>query len=152
MVAVAREGLKDKYPLGSALVVQHVETAADAYEELTALLPNQIAVWTSEHDADNADAKRKPRFTVGELEDYPIIIFIHEFFRNVRGRRHAFTAAMTWPSRAWLRSSMRRSSRSKSTTLSSPTSQGSGTHLVVVPYDTLQLEMCYQSMSHRTAC
>jgi hypothetical protein len=39
MVAVAREGLKDKYPLGCALVVQHVETAASAYEELTALLP-----------------------------------------------------------------------------------------------------------------
>ena len=30
MLAVAREGLKDKYPLGCALVVQHVETAADA--------------------------------------------------------------------------------------------------------------------------
>jgi hypothetical protein len=35
MLAVAREGLKDKYPLGCALVVQHVETAGDAYKELT---------------------------------------------------------------------------------------------------------------------
>jgi hypothetical protein len=99
MVAVAREGLKDKYPLGCALVVQHVETAANAYEELTALLPNQIAVWTSEHDADNADAKRKPRFTVGELEDYPIIIVTHEFFKNVRGEKARFYRRndMTFP-------------------------------------------------------
>ena len=47
MLAVAREGLKDKYPLGCALVVQHVETAADAYKELSTLLPDQVAVWTS---------------------------------------------------------------------------------------------------------
>ena len=87
MVAVAREGLKDKYPLGCAFVVQHVETAANAYEELTRLLPDQIAVWTSEHDADNPVMKRRPRFTVAELEDYPIIIVTHEFFKGVRGEK-----------------------------------------------------------------
>jgi hypothetical protein len=47
MLAVAREGLKDK-------------------------LPDQVAVWTSEHDADNPEVKREPRFAVGELEVYPI--------------------------------------------------------------------------------
>jgi hypothetical protein len=87
MLAVAREGLNDKYPLGCALVVQHVETAADAYKELNALLPDQVAVWTSEHDADNPEVKREPRFTVGELEVYPIIIVTHEFFKNVRGEK-----------------------------------------------------------------
>ena len=50
MLAVVREGLKDKYPLGCAFVVQHIETAADAYEELKALLADQVAVWSSEHD------------------------------------------------------------------------------------------------------
>jgi hypothetical protein len=30
ILAVVREGLKDKYPLGCAFVVQHVETAANA--------------------------------------------------------------------------------------------------------------------------
>ena len=90
MLAVAREGLKDKYPLGCALVVQHVETAADAYKELNALLPDQVAVWTSEHDADQPEVKRQPRFTVGELEDYPIIIVTHEFFKNVRGEKARF--------------------------------------------------------------
>jgi len=87
MVAVAREGLKDKYPLGCALVVQHVETAANAYEELKALLPDQVAVWTREHDADNTAATRQPRFTVGELEDYSIIIVTHEFFKGLRGEK-----------------------------------------------------------------
>jgi hypothetical protein len=87
MLAVVREGLKDKYPLGCAFVVQHVETAADAYEELKVLLPDQVAVWTSEHDADNPIVKREPRFTVAELQDYPIIIVTHEFFKGVRAER-----------------------------------------------------------------
>jgi hypothetical protein len=87
MLAVVREGLKDKYPLGCAFVVQHVETAADAYKELKVLLPDQVAVWTSEHDADSPLTKRKPRFTVAELQDYPIIIVTHEFFKGVRAER-----------------------------------------------------------------
>ena len=87
MLAVAREGLKDKYPLGCAFVVQHIETAANAYDELNALLPSQVAVWTSEHDADNPATTRQPRFTVSELDDYPIIIVTHEFFKGVRGER-----------------------------------------------------------------
>jgi hypothetical protein len=87
MLAVVREGLEDKYPLGCAFVVQHVETAATAYEELKVLLPNQVAVWTSEHDADSPIIKRKPRFTVAELQDYPIVIVTLEFFKGVRAER-----------------------------------------------------------------
>jgi hypothetical protein len=87
MLAVVREGLKDKYPLGCAFVVQHVETAANAYEELKRLLPGQVAVWTNEHDADSPVTKREPRFTVTKLQDYPIIIVTHEFFKGVRAER-----------------------------------------------------------------
>ena len=87
MLAVVREGLKDKYPLGCAFVVQHVETAAGAFEELKVLLPDQVALWTSEHDADSPMTKREPRFTVSELQDYPIIIVTHEFFKGVRAER-----------------------------------------------------------------
>jgi hypothetical protein len=87
MLAVVREGLKDKYPLGCAFVVQHVETAANAYEELKVLLPDQVALWTNEHDADSSETKREPRFTVAELQDYPIIIVTHEFFKGVRAER-----------------------------------------------------------------
>ena len=49
--------------------------------------PDQVAVWTSEHDADNPATTRQPRFTVAELEDYPIIIVTHEFFKGVRGEK-----------------------------------------------------------------
>jgi hypothetical protein len=87
MLAVVREGAKNKYPLGCAFVVQHVETAANAYDELKDLLPDQVAVWTSEHDADSPVTKREPRFTVAELQDYPIIIVTHEFFKGVRAQR-----------------------------------------------------------------
>jgi hypothetical protein len=87
MLAVVREGLEDKYPLGCAFVVQHVETAATAYEELKPLLPGQVAVWTLEHDADSPVTKREPRFTVSELQDYPIIIVTHEFFKGVRAEK-----------------------------------------------------------------
>jgi len=87
MLAVVREGLKDKYPLGCAFVVQHVETAAQAYDELKVLLPDQVAIWTSEHDADSPVTKREPRFTVAELQDHPIIIVTHEFFKGVRAER-----------------------------------------------------------------
>jgi hypothetical protein len=87
MLAVVREGLKDKHPLGCAFVVQHVETAASAYEEMKVLLPDQVAFWTLENDADSPVTKREPRFTVGELEDYPIIIVTHEFFKGVRAER-----------------------------------------------------------------
>jgi hypothetical protein len=87
MLAVVREDLKDKYPLGCAFVVQHVETAANAYEELKVLLPDQVAVWTSEHDADSPVTKREPRFAVAELQDYPIIIVTHEFFKGVRAEK-----------------------------------------------------------------
>ena len=87
MLAVVREGLKDRYPLGCAFVVQHVETAGNAYEELKVLLPDQVAVWTSEHDADSPITKREPRFTVAELQDYPIIIVTHEFFKGIRAER-----------------------------------------------------------------
>ena len=87
MLAVVREGLKDRYPLGCAFVVQHVETAANAYEELKVLLPEQVAFWTSEHDADSPITRREPRFTVAELQDYPIVIVTHEFFKGVRAER-----------------------------------------------------------------
>jgi hypothetical protein len=87
MLAVAREGLKDKYPLGCAFVVQHIETAAVAYAELNPLLPDQVAFWTSKHDADSPEPKAERCFTVAELPDYPIIIVTHEFFKGVRAER-----------------------------------------------------------------
>jgi hypothetical protein len=48
MLAVAHDGLKDKYPLGCAFVVQHLDTAADAYDELKFTMRS---FWTSPRSA-----------------------------------------------------------------------------------------------------
>ena len=40
-----------------------------------------------EHDANSPIVVRQPRFTVDELEEYPIVVVTHEFYRGVRGER-----------------------------------------------------------------
>jgi hypothetical protein len=88
MVGLVRAAQHHRFPIGCALLVHHVETADKAYSELSALLPdNTVAVWTSEHDAASPVPAREPRFSVEELEDYPVIVVTHEFFRGVRGDR-----------------------------------------------------------------
>src|SRR5262249_38435103 len=47
----------------------------------------KVAVWSSEHDANSLIVIRTPRFTVDELEEYPVIVVTHEFYRGVRGER-----------------------------------------------------------------
>lgn len=87
MAALVRETEGRPFPLGCALLVQYVKTADKAYRELNELLPGKVAVWTREHDADSAKVVRQPRFTVAELEDYPVVIVTHEFFKGVRGEK-----------------------------------------------------------------
>jgi hypothetical protein len=48
MLAVAREGLREKYPLGCAFLVQHIDTAADACDELKFTMRS---FWTSPRSA-----------------------------------------------------------------------------------------------------
>jgi hypothetical protein len=87
MAALVRETEGRPFPLGCALLVQYVKTADKAYRELNELLPGKVAVWTREHDADSLKVVREPRFTVAELEDYPVVIVTHEFFKGVRGEK-----------------------------------------------------------------
>jgi hypothetical protein len=88
MVGLVRATQHHRFPIGCALLVHHVETAHKAYTELSALLPrDSVAVWTSEHDAASPVPVREHRFTVDELENYPVIVVTHEFFRGVRGDR-----------------------------------------------------------------
>jgi hypothetical protein len=68
MVGLTRDTEDHRYPIGCALLVHHVETAASAFAELSALLPGKVAVWSSEHDANSPIVIRQPRFTVDELE------------------------------------------------------------------------------------
>jgi hypothetical protein len=99
MAGLVRATENGKLPVGCAMLVHHVETAHKAYKEMSALLPNKVAVWTSEHDAASPVSIRQPRFTVDELEEHAVIIVTHEFFRGVRGERaRSFKRnRMTWP-------------------------------------------------------
>jgi hypothetical protein len=87
MAGLSRVTEDHRYPVGCAMLVHHVETAAKAFAELSALLPDRVAVWTSEHDANSPVPMREPRFTVDELEQHPVIVVTHEFYRGVRGDR-----------------------------------------------------------------
>ena len=70
------------------LLVHHVETANLAYRELAALLPGRVAVFTAENDAERG-AIREPAFTVDELENYPVLVTTHEFYKQIRGQGRA---------------------------------------------------------------
>jgi hypothetical protein len=84
MVGLTRITEPSKFPVGSAMLVHHVKTAQAAYEELSALLPNTVALWTTENDANNP-AGKEPRFSVGDLERHAVIVVTQEFFKGVRG-------------------------------------------------------------------
>jgi hypothetical protein len=87
MVALTRAMDQAPFPIGCALLVHHIETAHRAFDELSALLPGKVAIWTSEHDADRPYAVRQPRFAANELEEYAVIVVTQEFFKGIRGDR-----------------------------------------------------------------
>ena len=85
MTAVVRANEED-WPLGCVLLVHFVETAQQAFDELYALLPGRVAVWTREHDADRpTNGGRAQRFSVDDLERHPIVIVTHGFYKGIRG-------------------------------------------------------------------
>jgi hypothetical protein len=84
-VALARLG-------GTALlVVNQIDKADRVYQELAGLLPEQVAVWTREHDraqrvtADNRKLDNGPAamFTQDELAQYPVAIVTSKMVENV---------------------------------------------------------------------
>ena len=81
------------WPLGCVLLVHFVETAQQAFEELSAALPGGVAVWTREHDVDRPiNGGRTHLFSVDDLQRHPIIIVTHEFYKGVRGdKARSFT-------------------------------------------------------------
>jgi hypothetical protein len=98
MVAVTRTSEANGFPLGCLLLVHHVHTANVAYHELEALLPGCVAVFTAENDKARSNA-REPAFSVDGLEQYPVLVTTHEFYKQVRGdRARIFTrAGLTLP-------------------------------------------------------
>jgi hypothetical protein len=86
MAAVVRANEEVSWPLGCVLLVHFVETAQQAFDELHALLPGRVAIWTREHDKDRpTNGGRAQRFSVDDLERHPIVVVTHEFYKGIRG-------------------------------------------------------------------
>jgi hypothetical protein len=85
-VTVARTTEANGFALGCVLLVHHVHTANIAHSELEALLPGRVAVFTAENDAERG-AIRKPAFTADELDEYPVLVTTHEFYKQIRGHK-----------------------------------------------------------------
>jgi hypothetical protein len=78
--------------IGCLFVVDQIMKADDMFRQINALLPGQVAVWSSDHDVDC----RKPtklwvrpeqRFHVDELEQHPIVVVTQAFIRGPRGHK-----------------------------------------------------------------
>jgi len=74
-------------PYGALVVVNQIEKADTTFRDLNALLPGQIAVWTTEHDpaCKQPKAERKvpepaAQFTKDDLQNYPVAVVTHAFF------------------------------------------------------------------------
>lgn len=92
MVAVTR--LADTTPelsSGCVLLVDQMTKAEKMFGELNALLPGQVAVWTTDHDVKCTEPTRvvnpTRRFAVEELCDYPVVIVTHKFYKGARGSK-----------------------------------------------------------------
>jgi hypothetical protein len=86
-IALTRVNERRPYPLGCVFLVHHIATAEAVFRELSKLLPNAVAVFTTKHDADNAQSSQSysTTFRVGDLEKYPVIVVTHEFYMGIRG-------------------------------------------------------------------
>src|SRR5262249_12857408 len=73
-------------PYGCVFVVGQIKKADEAFRELDALAPDQVAVWTNEHDRDCKERQQVPepaaQFTKEEVRHYPIIIVTHAFYNG----------------------------------------------------------------------
>src|SRR5215211_1007491 len=78
-------------PLGCLFLTDQRERADDTYRELERLLPGQVAVWTSDHDArcKQTEKVKDPaaRFTVDQLAQHQVAVATHAFFQGPRGAK-----------------------------------------------------------------
>jgi hypothetical protein len=76
-------------PYGVALLVNRRDTADTVYRELEALLPGQVAVWTTDHDKANPKGERVKNpaalFHREDLQNYAVAIVTHEFYLDTNG-------------------------------------------------------------------
>jgi hypothetical protein len=87
-IALTRVTLAKPFPLGCVFLVHHIATAEAVYQELSALLPrDSVAVFSTKHDADDADAAYAHKFQVGALDRYPVLITTQQFYMHIRGEQ-----------------------------------------------------------------
>ena len=99
-VALTRVNESKPYPLGCVFLVHHIATAEAVFRELSALLPNSVAVFTTKHDAASTQTQTySTTFSVGDLEKYPTIVVTHEFYMGIRGdyARHYTKGGLRFP-------------------------------------------------------
>ena len=78
-------------PRGCVLVVEQMSKADEMYRELEALLPGQVAVWSTDHDVNCNKPKKvlnpAARFHVDGLEMHEVAIVTHAFYKGKRGAK-----------------------------------------------------------------
>ncbi len=81
-------------PYGCLVVVNQIEKADTTFRELNALLPDQVAVWTTERDPNCKLPKEERKvpepaaqFTKDDLQYYPVAVVTHAFFGGKGSRK-----------------------------------------------------------------
>jgi hypothetical protein len=78
-------------PYGCVFVVDQIKKADEAFKDLNALLPGNVAVWTTEHDPScrNRTKVTHPaaEFTKDDLRHYPIIVVTHTFYNGTKNHK-----------------------------------------------------------------
>jgi hypothetical protein len=73
-------------PQGCVYLTDQIVKADTMYRELVRFLPNQVAIWTSDHDKSCTEPRRVrnpiARFSKGELANYPVAIATHALFQS----------------------------------------------------------------------
>jgi hypothetical protein len=77
-------------PYGCLFVVDQIKKADDIFRHINALLPGQVAVWTTDHNVDVGKPTQlfvppERRFHVDQLEQRAIAVVTQAFLRGPRG-------------------------------------------------------------------
>jgi hypothetical protein len=94
LAAVVRSTEGTEQPMGGLFLTDQITRADENYRDLSKLLPGQVAVWSKDHDKDTKPHAKTGKianpaalFSVDELDQYPVVIVTHEFFKGKRGHK-----------------------------------------------------------------
>jgi hypothetical protein len=78
-------------PRGCVFLVEQMTKADEMFRELSALLPGQVAVWSTDHDVNCNKPKKvlnpAARFHIDGLEKHEVAIVTHAFYKGKRGAK-----------------------------------------------------------------